>query len=93
MQEIKGKSSKKGDKKFKIFLHFQRKHVEYFDSLGKEPVQSIYNLLTSNVFVYKYNKIRLQSPYTESCGLFCFYYSYNSCRKIDYNIILSNFNK
>ena len=74
-----------------IVLHFQRKHVEYFDSLGKEPVKSIHNLLTSNEFIYKYNKKRLQSAYTESCGLFCFYYSYYSCRKIDYNMILSNF--
>ena len=39
-----------------IVLHFQRKHVEYFDSLGKEPAKSIHNLLTSKGFIYKYNK-------------------------------------
>ena len=44
-------------------------------------------------FTYKYNKKRLQSPYTESCGLFCFYYSYYSCRKINYNVILTNFSR
>ena len=65
--------------------------MEYFDSLGKQPKKEIHNLLTSKRFTYKYNKKRLQSPYTESCGLFCFYYSYYSCRKIDYNVILTNF--
>ena len=74
-----------------IILHFARKHVEYFYSLGKQPVENIHNLLISKGLVYKYNKKRLQSPYTDSCGLFCFYYSYYSCRKIDYNMILSNF--
>ena len=74
-----------------IVLHYQRKHVEYFDSLGKQPKKMKHNLLTSKGFTYKYNKKRLQSPYTDSCGLFCFYYSYYSCSKIDYNIILTNF--
>ena len=40
----------------RIVLHFQRKHVECFDTLGKEPEKSIHNLLTSNGFDYKYNK-------------------------------------
>ena len=39
-----------------IVLHYQRKHVEYFDSLGKEPGKEIHNLLTSKGFTYKYNK-------------------------------------
>ena len=39
-----------------IVLHYQRKHVEYFDSLGKEPMKAIHNLLTSKGITYKYNK-------------------------------------
>ena len=74
-----------------IVLHYQRKHVEYFDSLGKQPGKEIHNLLTSKGFTCKYNKKRLQSPYTKSCGLFCFYYIYYSPRKIDYNVLLTNF--
>ena len=76
-----------------VVLHYQRKHVECFDSVGKQPNKEIHNLLSSKRFTYKYNKKRLQSPYTESCGLFCFYYSYYSCRKINYNVILTNFSR
>ena len=39
-----------------IIVHFARKHVEYFDSLGKQPVKNIHNLLISKGLVYKYNK-------------------------------------
>ena len=39
-----------------IVLHYQRKYVEYFDSLGKQPKKMIHNLLTSKGFTYKYNK-------------------------------------
>ena len=39
-----------------IVLHYQRKHVEYFDSLGKQPKKMKHNLLTSKGFTYKYNK-------------------------------------
>ena len=30
-----------------IVLHYQKTHVEYFDSLGKEPKKAIHYLLTS----------------------------------------------
>ena len=86
-----GSSEKKGS--HWIVLFYQRKHVEYIDSLGKQPKKEIHNLLTSKGFTYKYYKKRLQSPYTESCGLFCFYYNYYSYRKIDYNVILTNFSR
>ena len=82
-------SEKKGS--YWIVLHFQRKHVEYFDSLGKQPKKEIHDLLPSKGFTYKYNKKRIQSPHTDSCGMFCFYYSYYNCRKIDYNVLLTNF--
>ena len=33
-----------------IVLHYQRKHVEYFNSLGKQPKKEIHNILTSKGF-------------------------------------------
>ena len=49
-----------------IVLHYQRKHVEYFDSLGKQPKKEIHNFMTSEGFTYKYNKKgynhHIQSP-------------------------------
>ena len=45
------KSEKKGS--YWIVLHYQRNHV---DSLGKEPLAEIHNLLTSKGITYKYNK-------------------------------------
>ena len=39
-----------------MVLHYQRKCVEYCDSLGKEPLKEIHNLLSSKGITYKYNK-------------------------------------
>ena len=72
-------------------VHYPKNHVKYFDTLGKRQVKAIHLLLNSKGITYKYNKTRLQSSNTETCGLFCFHYSYYSCRKIEFNFILTNF--
>ena len=65
--------------------------VEYFDSVGKQPKVEVHNLLVSQDMMYMYNNNRLQSYNTYTCGLFCLYYSYYSCRDINFSNILNCF--
>ena len=66
--------------------------VEYFDSVGKPPKLEVQNLLLSQDMMYMYNNRRLQSYNTYTCGLFCLFYSYYSCRGVNLNGILRHFN-
>ena len=65
--------------------------VEHFDSAGKQPKRDIVNNLFSNVLSYKYNNKRVQNYQTDTCGLFCLYYSYHSSRGRTMQSILSDF--
>ena len=65
--------------------------VEYFDSVGKQPKVEVHNLLLSQDMTYMYNNKRLQSYNTYTSWLFCLYYSYYSCRGVDFSSILSRF--
>ena len=65
--------------------------VEYFDSVGKPPKLEVQNLLLSQDMMYMYNNRRLQSYNTYTCGLFCLFYSYYSCRGVNLNGILRHF--
>ena len=65
--------------------------VEHFDSAGKQPKRDIVNNLFSNALSYKYNNKRLQNYQTDTCGLFCLYYSYHSSRGRTMQSILSDF--
>ena len=63
-----------------VIHHNEKGKPDHFDSLGKKRVDYINNLLISKTITYKYNNKRLQNYMTETCGLFCLYYSYYSCR-------------
>ena len=65
--------------------------VEHFDSAGKQPKRDIVNNLFSNALSYKYNNKRVQNYQTDTCGLFCLYYSYYSSRGRTMQSILSDF--
>ena len=65
--------------------------VEHFDSSGKQPKRDIVNNLFSNALSYKYNTKRVQNYQTDTCGLFCLYYSYHSSRGRTMQSILSDF--
>ena len=65
--------------------------VEQFDSAGKQPKRDIVNNLFSNALSYKYNNKRVQNYQTDTCGLFCLYYSYHSSRGRTMQSILSDF--
>ena len=77
-----------------IVLHqVEDQIVEHFDSSGNKPKREISNLLLINKMVYRYNNKRLQNYKTETCGLYCLYYSYFSCRERNMQSILSDFHE
>ena len=63
-----------------VIHHNEKGKVDHFDSLGKKPVEYLKNLFLGKNITYKYNNKRLQNYMTETCGLFCLYYSFYSCR-------------
>ena len=65
--------------------------VEHFDSAGKQPKRDIVISLFSNALSYKYSNKRIQNYNTDTCGLFCLYYSYHSSRGRTMQSILSDF--
>ena len=75
-----------------VVLHYVTSHiVEHFDSIGRKPDEHISNILFTEKLTYKYNNKRLQSMYTNTCGLFCLFYSYYSSRNENMVKILDRF--
>ena len=67
-----------------IVLHYISNHiVEHFEYIN--------NILFKQNLTYKYNNKRLQSLYSNTCGLFCLFYSYYSSRNEDMVRILRRF--
>ena len=75
-----------------VVLHYISNHiVEHFDSIGRKPEEHIISILFKKILTYKYNHKRLQSLYTNTCGLFCLFYSYYSARNEDMITVLDRF--
>lgn len=66
---------------------------EFFDSIGQYP--SIYSENITQFLGEKfiYNPVRLQTPYSSTCGLYCLYYLYHRCRDLPFMDILQVFSK
>ena len=65
--------------------------ISHFDSLGKNPDNYIHNLLMLKRKQYQYNNVRLQNYLTDTCGLYCIYFSYYISRGWTLRQILSRF--
>ena len=75
-----------------IVPHYKENNiVEHFDSVGKILKKFIHNLFISNNNTYVYNNKRLQAYNGNTCGLFCLYYSFYSCRLVSFAKILQGF--
>ena len=83
-------SDKKGSH-WIVIHHITKGKIEHFDSLGNKPDKKIHNLLTANNMTYKYNNKRIQNFFTDTCGLYCIYYSYYSARGRSMEEILNDF--
>ena len=64
---------------------------EHFDSAGFDPCEPLTNQLIANSFKFRYNTNRVQNYYTETCGLFCLFYSYFRCRSFTFVEIMDMF--
>ena len=65
--------------------------VEYFDSLGNKPNQSIVKHLFNQNFTCIYSTKRIQNYNTNTCGLYCLFYSYYCCRSCTLQNIVNCF--
>ena len=75
-----------------IVLHYKENNIiEHFNSVGKPPKRFIHNLVIGNKNTYMYNNKRLQACNSNTCGLFCLYYSFYSCRLVSFAKILESF--
>jgi hypothetical protein len=70
---------------------FTSKVPEYFDSLCKEPEEEFSNFLLLNGPNYRTNNRRVQDYNTNTCGLYCLFYSYLRCRNYSFKYIMNFF--
>ena len=71
-------------------LYFD-KISEHFDSSGFKPISVLENHLVLHGPKYMYNNVRVQNFDTNSCGLFCLFYSYFRCRNYSFKDIMNMF--
>lgn len=64
---------------------------EHFDSLGHYPINSLQNYIIINGPNYIVNTKRVQSYTSNSCGIFCLFFSYFRCRGYSFNEIMHMF--
>lgn len=64
---------------------------EHFDPLGHEPIPTLKNYLIVNGPRFIVNTKRVQGYVSNSCGLFCLFYSYFRCRNYSYLDVMNMF--
>ena len=75
-----------------VVIYFGEEHIEYFDSLGKQPNRIIEDyLILMGPNGYLRNVRRVQGTQSVNCGQFCLYYAYFKSRDISMDTILSSF--
>ena len=75
-----------------VVLHYKKDNItEHFDSVGRKPMKYIHNLLISKNMSYMYNNKRIQNYGSNTCGLFCLFYSFYSYRKVSFQHIMNMF--
>lgn len=64
---------------------------EHFDPAGVIPMSIVKNYLIVNGPNFLCNRQRVQSYFSETCGLYCLFYAYFRCRNYSFQSILSMF--
>lgn len=64
---------------------------EYFDSSGLKPPKDIENNLYYHGSKYMCSSFRVQSYFSETCGLFCLFYCYFRSRGFSFSAIMNMF--
>jgi hypothetical protein len=66
-----------------VALYFKRNVCYYFDSYGNPPsIQSIIRFIKNNSLKLIYNKVKVQSVLTKTCGYHCLHFLYYMCRSL-----------
>lgn len=78
-----------------IFLDKKGKNYcsTFFDSLAKPPLETFEQFLIVNGPKYEYSLKRIQSLYSDTCGMFCLFFAYFICRGYSLKEILEMFKK
>lgn len=66
-----------------ISIYFEKDLCMHFCSFGSKPEGDILDFIQRNSRAMHWNKIRYQSFFTTTCGLFCLYFIYKMNRKED----------
>lgn len=73
-----------------IFIQKNSSYIEYFDSLGKKPLNEFIKFMSQDNRKILYNTKRLQSKLSAACAYYCLYYIYLRIRGISLNSIINN---
>ena len=74
-----------------IYINSKTGNIEYFDSLGKKPLDKFLSFMRQDKRNIIYNVKRLQSTSSDSCAFFCLYFIYLRCRGIAFKYLLNSF--
>lgn len=84
--------TKSGEHWIAIYIS-KKRYGEYFDSFGLPPQNEFFIIfLRKNCVNYKYNKVMIQSLFSNFCGQFCIIYSFFKSQNKSLNACLKLFN-
>ena len=84
-------SFKRGKHWVVIYISKNARKIEYFDSLGKIPLNRFIKFMQTRNLKIAHNTKRLQSVSSLACGYFCLYFIYLRSRGISLAYIINNF--
>ena len=84
-------SFQKGKHWVVIYVSKNARSIEYFDSLGKEPLDRFIKFMQTKNKKIIYNTKRLQSNISLACGYFCLYFIFLRSRGLSFSNIINIF--
>jgi hypothetical protein len=68
----------------------EKRRADYFDSFGLAPsIEDVKAFLDRNSVVCKYNRKRVQNPFSDACGHHCIFFAVHRCVGFDMNAIVN----
>ena len=74
-----------------IYINSKNGDVEYFDSLGKQPLDKFVRFMRQDNRKILHNIKRVQGVSSDSCAFFCLYFIYFRCRGVSFKSLLNSF--
>ena len=82
-----------GEGKHWILIHFNNNEVEFFDSLGKNPLDygvEFFNFMKKYASECNFTSIRVQPRNSDLCGQYCVFFAHKRCQGYNMKYILNN---